>query len=917
MDYKDTLNLPSTTFSMKANLKEKEPEILKKWEGLDIYKYVQQTRKDSEMFLLHDGPPYANGHIHMGHALNKVLKDIVIKYKTLRGYNSPYVPGWDTHGLPIEHKVTTELGEKAKQLSKNQIRDLCREYALKHVQIQKEEFKRLGVRGNWDEAYVTLDPVYESQVLDVFNSFVKQGNVYRKKKPIYWCAECQTALAEAEVEYHDHSSSSIYVKFEFDVNTYIVIWTTTPWTLPANVAIAVHPEYDYCKVKVGNEYWILAKQLVPKVMKDAKIDSYEITEVFKGASLENKSAKHPFIERQSLIVLADYVTLEDGSGCVHTAPGHGADDYTTGLKYNLPVLSPVNHEGIFTKEAGKYEGLKIWKANEVIINDLKASNHLIASQKITHSYPHCWRCKSPIIFRATEQWFISVENNSLRQKVLNEIKNVQWIPEWGETRITSMIHDRPDWCISRQRAWGIPIPALYCENCTEVLLDPQVLEKFISIVKAKGTNAWYDMDLKELLPDGFKCPKCGSDHLRKQYDILDVWIDSGASFQAVIHAREELKKFPADLYLEGSDQHRGWFQSSIFMSVGKHGKAPYRKVLTHGFIKDEEGKKMSKSIGNVIAPQEIIDRYGADVLRLWVASSDYRGDISISYKILDQQVDVYRKFRNTVRFLLGNISDFDPKKDLVKYEEMPELDRWAMMKLHELIRDVTQAYESYEFYRVHQMLNNFCTVSMSSIYLDIIKDRLYTLSKKSQMRRSAQSVMYEILMAMTKMMAPIITFTTEEIYDHLSENFEKKATVQAESWPEFNENYIDKALEEKWNRVLLIREDILKALEEKRRDKFIGHSLESKVTVQPKEPSDCAILDSLGNEFMSDVIIASGFETGTVENGYEGSLCRVRVEKASGKKCERCWKIDEHTGEDPQFPDTCPRCAHTLKTMNS
>lgn len=913
MDYKDSLNLPKTNFKMKANLKDKEPLTLKEWRKMDLEKKVRKEKSEMPKFLLHDGPPYANGEIHMGHALNKVLKDIVIKYKTMSGHNVPYVPGWDTHGLPIEHKVTTELGEKAKHMTKLEIRKLCKKYALKHVEKQKKGFERLGIRGEWDNPYITLDPVYESGVLETLKSLVETGNVYRNKKPIYWCTECQTALAEAEVEYHDHSSPSIYVKFPFeDKNTYIIIWTTTPWTLPANVAIALHRSFDYVKVEVEGEKWIMAEALVEKVMKIAGKEKYEIVERFKGKDLENKSAKHPFIDRKSKIVLADYVTLEDGTGCVHTAPGHGADDYITGLKNKLPVLSPVDYKGEFTEEAGKYEGLKIWEGNKVIIEDLKNSGYLVALQNIEHSYPHCWRCKNPIIFRATEQWFISVDHNGLREKVLDEIDKVQWIPEWGEKRFKGMVQDKPDWCISRQRAWGIPIPAIKCDECGEVTLTVEQMNHFIDIVKKEGTDSWFEKDIKELIPEGFKCPKCGGTHFTKEEDILDVWIDSGASWESVVNSREALNKYPVDLYLEGSDQHRGWFQSSMFLSVGKNGVAPYKSVLTHGFIKDEEGEKMSKSKGNGISPNDIIEKDGADLLRLWVASSDYRGDIRISFEILKQQSEVYRKFRNTLRFLLGNISDFDPNNDYVEFNDLYEIDKWAMIRLNDLIEKVTGFYENYEFYRVHHLLNNFCTTDMSSIYLDIIKDRIYTEGKKSKLRRSAQTVMYEIAMALTKMMAPILTFTAEEIYKYLPESARKYDTIQLEEWPKLNINK-DENLIQKWNLILSVRDDVTKALEEKRREKFIGNSLEAKVIIEPKNEEIKEALSSTDPYLLSDVFITSQIEINNVEKGFEGEKVKVAVVKAEGEKCERCWKIDPKTGEDEQHEGTCPRCAAVLR----
>jgi len=915
LNYKDTINLPKTDFKMKANLKSLEPTILEKWEDIDAANYLMENRKDAEKYILHDGPPYANGDIHLGTALNKVLKDIVIKYKTLRGYNSPYVPGWDTHGLPIEHSVTTKLGDKAKELDKLEIRKICEEFAMKYVDIQKESFKRLGVIGFWEDPYLTLKPEYEAKVLEVLKSLVETGNVYRGKKPIYWCTECETALAEAEVEYHDHKSDSIYVKFPMkeEKDTYIVIWTTTPWTLPANVAIAVHPDFEYAKVKVDGEYWILAKELITKTLEQTHIQQYNIIETFKGQKLEGKKAVHPFMNRDSLIVLADYVTLDEGTGCVHTAPGHGVDDYKTGLKYNLPIISPVDDRGYFTKEAGKYAGLKIWDANEVIISDLKESNFLLASGKMVHSYPHCWRCKNPIIFRATEQWFIDLEKNNYREKVLEQIKQVNWIPKWGENRITSMVKERPDWVISRQRAWGIPIPAVRCEQCGDLILSVETLDSVIDIVRNYGSNAWFEKDIKDLLPKNFVCPKCGGSIFSKQEDILDVWIDSGSSFEAVVNTREELKKFPADLYLEGSDQHRGWFQSSIFLSVAKHGRAPYKAVLTHGFIKDEDGRKMSKSLGNVINPRDVIDKYGADILRLWVASSDYTMDIKISDNILQQQVEIYRKLRNTLRFLLGNIYDFDPQKDCVEYEEMYEIDKWAMLKLHKLIKDVTAAYDNYEFYKVHYLINNFCTIDMSSIYLDIIKDRIYVEGKKSKLRRSAQTVLYEALIALTKMMAPIISFTAEEVYDYLPTSEKKYKTVFVEQWPEYNEKYLEPKLEEKWEVILSLREDVLKALEEKRKEKLIGNSLDAKVILDIHDQDLKKFLTDFDESFLADIFIVSQCEIGSVDEGFDGKKAKIKIVQAIGKKCERCWKIDPQTGKDEKYPDVCPRCAKVLR----
>jgi len=906
MDYKETLNLPSTSFSMRANLVKKEPEMLKNWEKMDDYNLSLKSREGKPKFVLHDGPPYANGSIHIGTATNKILKDIVIRYKTMKGYYAPYVPGWDTHGLPIEHRVSIELGEKIKEMSSVDIRKKCKDFALHFVDVQKEQFKRLGVRGDWDNPYLTLDPKYEVHILDIFKTLVKNGNVYRGNKPVYWCPTCKTALAEAEVEYHDHSSPSIYVKFKMldEENTYVVIWTTTPWTLPANVAIAVHPDFDYVKINVNGEYWIVAEGLLNKFVSETEIE-YSVVEKFKGKELEYKKAKHPFADRESLIVLADYVTLEDGTGCVHTAPGHGAEDYLTGKKYNLPILSPVDENGVFTDGAGKYAGLKIWDANKVIIEDLEKLGALIKVAKIKHSYPHCWRCKNPVIFRATPQWFISVDANDLRTKVLEEIKKVEWHPKWGENRITAMVKDRPDWTISRQRVWGTPIPAIKCKECGEVFIDEKVIDNFIKIVSEKGTDAWFELSEEEIIPKDVKCPKCGHNKFEKTYDTLDVWIDSGCSFEAVIRSKGE--KFPVDLYLEGDDQHRGWFQSSIFMSVAKTGQAPYKSVVTHGFIKDEHGRKMSKSLGNVIDPNEIVDKFGADILRLWVASIDFFDNIRVGKNIIQQQVEVYKKIRNTLRYLLGNLNDFT-EKDLVPYEKLLPLDKWALARLQQLIKQVTVHYENYEYSKVYSLLNRYCTVELSATYLDIIKDRLYVEAKDSIYRRSAQTTMYYILDALIKMLAPILVFTAEEAYQ-LSP-IKKHETVHIDYWPEVNPDWINEQLLDDFNILLMVRDDVLKSLENARTNDIIGHSLDAKVTLSGLNEEVQTILEKY-KDILEEFFIVSKVEFG--EGTTKGELVSVSVEKADGQKCQRCWKYHEDTGKDKEYPDVCPRCAAVLK----
>ncbi len=915
MDYKDTLNLPDRSFPMKANLVNKEPEQLEKWEEEDLYKYVQKQREDAPLYVLHDGPPYANGNIHVGTALNKILKDIIVKYKTMRGYNAPYIPGWDMHGLPIEHKVTSQLNNE-ENVTKLEIRKKCRKYAEKYFKIQREQFKRLGVRGDWENPYLTYDYEYESSVMKVFSELVKQGYVYRKRKPIYWCTHCETALAEAEVEYHEHTSHSIYVKFQDnnDPDRFFIIWTTTPWTLPANVAVALHPDYEYVEIKVGNERWVLAKQLLEQALNEMDIEDYRIIDEKKGSYYEGLKVKHPFMDRLSEVVLANYVELDAGTGCIHTAPGHGEEDYQTGNKYDLPTISPVDDSGVFTSEAGKYEGLFVFDANDRIVSDLKEQGYLIAEDKLEHSYPHCWRCKSPVIFRATEQWFISIDHNKLRDKALGEIKKTKWYPYWGERRISSMILDRPDWCISRQRSWGIPIPAFKCEKCGEVILTEKIVSHFASLVGKHGTDIWFEWGEKDLIPEGFKCTECGSNTFKKQEDILDVWIDSGSSFEAVVKSRPELR-FPSDEYLEGSDQHRGWFNSSLLLSLVVEGKAPFDTVVTHGFINDEQGRKMSKSAGNVVDTQEINEKYGAEILRMWTASSNYQEDIRISNKIVRQQVENYRKIRNTIRYLIGNLSDFD-RTDELPYEELTELDKWALMKLHMLIRDVTRSYEEHEFYKANHLIMRFLINDMSSFYLDIVKDRLYVEGKDSVTRRSVQTVMMQILLNLTRLLSPVLTFTTEEVYSFLPEDFRRYKSIQVEDWPEYNENYFDVELDEKWKKLRTVREDVSKALETERNQKNIGNSLDAKVILNPVKKDVGRLIKNYSNSFLEDLFIVSQIKIdSTIEgdNIHKGQLVDVMVKKAEGEKCERCWKYSTDVGEDDQYKDICGRCARVLR----
>jgi len=929
MDYRATLNLPQTEFKMKANLSQREPEFLKVWEEEGLYEKVQEKTIGRPLYILHDGPPYANGHIHMGHALNKILKDIILKSKRMAGFHCPYVPGWDCHGLPIELNVDKELGPKKKEIGKIAFRAACRDYAGKWIKRQKEEFKRLGVLGDWENPYLTIDYAYEASIAREFNRFLLSGAVTRSKKPVHWCSSCRTALAEAEVEYYEHSSPSIFVKFPLaeDLGDVVpalagakvsaVIWTTTPWTLPANVAVAFHPEFSYAAVKVGDEVLIVAEGLAAQALAAWGADDYQVLASFSARLLEGKKCRHPFLDRDSLIVLADYVTLDTGTGCVHTAPGHGREDYLTGIKYNLPVLSPVGGDGRFTEEAGPYAGLFIFEANARITADMAASGALIREEKMSHSYPHCWRCKKPVIFRATEQWFISMEANGLREKALAAVREVQWIPRWGMERIHGMVENRPDWCLSRQRAWGVPLTVVYCGKCGEVVNDEAAMARISVLFAREGADAWFSRDLAEFIGPGAKCNKCGSAELIKEEDILDVWFDSGVSYAAVLEERDGLAA-PADLYLEGSDQHRGWFQSALLASVGARGIAPYKGVLTHGFVVDGQGKKMSKSLGNVIAPEEIIKKYGAEILRLWVASEDYRDDIKISDNILQQLADAYRKIRNTLRFILGNLYDFDPATDAVADGDLAELDRWALYQFELLKMKMLNGYEKFEFHPVFHGLNSFCTVSMSALYLDVLKDRLYTLPAKSLERRAAQTALHEIADGLTRLMAPVLSFMAAELWDFLPGQSREESVFVA-LFPDFKpERVADKELAEKWDRVLKVRGELTKALELARRDKVIGHSLEAEVLVAADGELGEFLAANWGT--LQSVAIVSGIELveALPEPGVvspELPELSVLIRPARGEKCERCWLRSEELGRDPGHPGLCPRCASVVVNL--
>jgi len=929
-DYKATLNLPRTDFKMKANLAQREPEFLKQWEEQGLYANVQQATAGRPLYVLHDGPPYANGRTHMGHALNKILKDVILKSKRMAGHHCPYVPGWDCHGLPIELNVDKELGSKKREISKIAFRDACRKYAAKWIAVQKEEFKRLGVLGDWEHPYLTIDYKYEAAIAREFNRFLLAGAVTRSKKPVHWCSSCKTALAEAEVEYADHTSPSIYVKFPVadDLRAEIpalagkkvaaLIWTTTPWTLPANLAVAFHPDYDYVAVETNGEVLLMAQGLVDRVVEECGLGEYETIATFSARLLEGKKCRHPFLSRESVIILADYVTLDAGTGCVHTAPGHGREDYLSGVRYGLPILSPVGADGRFTEEAGPYAGMPIWEANKVINADLAASGFLLKEGKVSHSYPHCWRCKKPVAFRATEQWFISMEQNDLRQRALAEIKQVAWIPKWGMERIYGMVEGRPDWCLSRQRAWGVPLTVAYCAKCGEIRNDEAVMAKIAALFEQEGADAWYSHPLADFIGPDATCAKCGSKEFVKEEDILDVWFDSGVSYAAVLEERDELAA-PADLYLEGSDQHRGWFQSSLLAAVGTRGHAPYKGVLTHGFVVDGQGKKMSKSIGNVIAPEAIIKNYGAEILRLWAASEDYRDDIKLSDDILRQLADAYRKIRNTVRFMLGNLYDFNPATDRVDDAAMGELDRWALAQFELLKKRILSAYETFEFHLVYHSLSQFCTVSLSSLYLDILKDRLYVLPAASAERRAAQTVFYEITEGLLRLMAPVLSFLAAEAWEFLPADPQREVQVFVALFPEIKEARLrDEGLARKWEQLLKVRGELTKALEIARRDKVIGHSLEAVVTVAASGETGEFIAANF--ETMQTITIVSalqqadGLAAGAFASEEIPGLA-VAVAAASGQKCERCWTRSETVGSDASRPGLCGRCASVVANL--
>ncbi|MFP4399059.1 MAG: isoleucine--tRNA ligase [Desulfonatronovibrio sp.] len=931
-DYKKTLNLPKTTFPMRANLTQNEPRMLEFWDKTNAYQQMVDANRKGTPYVLHDGPPYANGHIHMGTAMNKVLKDFIVKSRNMQGYRAEYVPGWDCHGLPIEHKVAQDLKAKNKVVPPIVIRKICREYASKFLDIQRKEFIRLGVMGEWQKPYQTMHPSYEAATARELGNFIKTGSVIRGKKPIYWCIDCETALAEAEVEYAEHTSPSIYVAFpvtdpeiknifpqaEPD-RTYAVIWTTTPWTLPGNTAVAVHPELEYSLVKSADKYFILASDLVKECAEIFGWEDFEVLATVNGSKLQGVKAAHPFIDRESPVVLADYVTLETGTGLVHTAPGHGREDYETGQKYGLEVLSPLDDQGRFLEEIEFLAGYNVYEANPLVVERLKGRGLLLAEKRLSHSYPHCWRCKKPVIFRATTQWFVAMDKTGLRRRALEAIMNqVQWIPSWGRQRIYSMIENRPDWCISRQRNWGVPIIALICPECDYTYMDPDwiysITDKFEN--HERGCDYWFEADMQEIVPHGLTCPECGSSEWKKEDDILDVWFDSGTSFAAVLEKRKECA-YPADLYLEGTDQHRGWFHSSLLASVGTRGQAPYKAVLTHGYVVDKDGRKMSKSLGNVIAPQEIIDKYGAEILRIWVAAVDYQEDVRISDEILSRLVDAYRRIRNTARYFLGNLFDFDPQSDLVASQDMLPLDRFALTLVLEKHGLMQKAYDRFEFHKIFHNLHNLCVVELSSFYLDIIKDRLYVSAPGSLERRSAQTALYLMLESLLCNMAPVLSFTAEEIYQHLPEKLKTAGPTVFGLRPDFSGYPLMQGEErELWDMVALVRQEVTKAIEPYRKSKELGHSLNAMVTLYVDDDKFQA-LSSLEKE-LGYIFIVSRALVRPMEEAprdifasQEVQGLKVMVQKAPGEKCERCWIYSQELNQDR----ACPRCERILNEL--
>ena len=920
-NYNDTIHKMQTPFEMRAGLPKKEPKMLEDWEQNHVYEQMIKNNEGKPQYILHDGPPYANGNIHMGTALNKIIKDIIIRYKNMSGFQAPYVPGYDTHGLPIELKALSSLGDKKAGVSKLELRQICKEFATEHIGVMNEQFKRLGVQGDFENPYLTLRPEFEARQVEIFGEMAKKGYIYKGMKAVYWCPEDRTALAEAEIEYAEDECDSIYVRFKLtdDPNgvlakhnipldkAWIVIWTTTTWTLPANVATCLNPNLEYAFVKIGDAYHIMARELVESTMKGCHIDEYEVLpETVLGSELELMQYQHPFLDRKGLVILGDHVTLEGGTGCVHTAPGHGVEDFEVCVNHypQVPVVVPVDDAGRLTAEAGeKFAGLKVWDANKVILEHIKESGHLMGVQHITHQYPHCWRCHHPIIFRATEQWFCSID--AFKEDVYKAIDSVHWQPAWGHDRMAGMVRDRSDWCISRQRVWGVPIPVFYCKKCGKYHITDASITAVSDLFRKEGSDAWYKYDANDILPKTEVC-ECGASDWEKDPDIMDVWFDSGSTWSAVCRERPELR-WPVDMYMEGADQFRGWFQSSLLTSVATQGVAPYREVLCHGWVVDAQGKQMHKSAGNGMEPSEIIRDYGADIIRLWVASSDYTVDVRAGKEIFRQLSEAYRKMRNTARFMLGNISDFDPAKDMVDGDQLFEIDRWALEACNKLTATMRDAYEHYDFSRAYHALYNFCVIDMSNFYMDVIKDRLYCADDHA--RRCAQTALYRILVDFTKLLAPILCFTSQEIWSYIPKLDGMKDYVVFEQMPEAKAA-ADEAFEAKWDRIMAIRDDVKKVLEQARADKVIGSALEAGLTLYcSKEVYD--FLNAIPMDELADLFIVSHVDLVEGEGGVKGLVegLGVSAAHAAGNKCLRCWKYETTVGED----GLCPRCAKVLK----
>ena len=922
-DYSASLNLPNTTFAMRAELPKREPQTMEYWKEIDLYGMMQKNGEGKPFFVLHDGPPFSNGNIHMGHALNKILKDFINKSRNMMGYKVPYIPGWDNHGMPIESAIIKKNKIDRKRMSIPEFRSACQQFAQNFVDTQMEQFKRLGISGDWEHPYTTMAPEFEAREVRVFGDMYRKGYIYKGLKPVYWCPKDETALAEAEIEYRTDPCTSIYVKFRVAddkgilagicelANTYFVIWTTTTWTLPGNIAIALNPVEEYVVVKAGGENYIVAKALMDKTMQAGGISEYEVIATFRGAELEYMSAHHPFLDRLSTIVNADYVTMDSGTGCVHTAPGFGADDYQTCRRYNIDVFVPVDDRGYQTAEAGKFAGMRYDESNVAILADLKESGALFASEDIEHEYPHCWRCKSPIIFRATPQWFCSVD--AFKEEAAAACDKVQWLPAWGGERMVQMVRERADWCISRQRHWGLPIPVFYCEDCGKPVCDDTTIDAVSKLFAKNGSNAWYEVEAADILPKGYACPHCGGKTFTKETNTLDGWFDSGSTHFSVLSEQE----WPADVYLEGADQYRGWFQSSLLTAVGSTGKAeaPFKTVLTHGWVVDGEGRAMHKSLGNGVDPLDMIQKYGADLLRLWVASSDYHVDVRASDAIFKQLSDAYRKIRNTARFLLADLYDFDPDTDALPLDELYEIDKWIVAGMNDLIKTAWEGYENYEFHTIYHALCNFCTVDLSKLYIDITKDRVYAEAPDSKARRSAQTAMYYIISAMTRMMAPMLSFTAEEIWQAMPHKAgDVKESIFLNDIPKYDEALTFSEVTARWNRLFALRECVMKSLELARAEKRIGKSLDAKVTVYAPDAEIYELLVSFKDELPTVFIVsqvelvkAAAPEGTVIDDGPVG----VVVEAADGKKCERCWNFTTNGTDDGEGGCLCPRC-HTV-----